>query len=134
MTDFGKNRNRSRKHLSCSIPSRLASDSFVPTRRSSSSVKRVVPGDMLILTSSYYLLRYFVLLHADNGVTLRRRRLPRDCVVFSSEALTVTQASLTGELIPVEKRPRLDLPSPEFKFDMLDNENICLGRNFGRYR
>ena len=60
------------------------------------------------------------------GLRLGGDVFPGDCVVFSSEALTVTQASLTGELIPVEKRPRLDLPSPEFKFDMLDNENICL--------
>jgi Mg2+-importing ATPase len=51
---------------------------------------------------------------------------PGDCVVFLFEALTVTQASLTGELMPVEKNPRLVLASPEFKFDILDNENICL--------
>jgi P-type Mg2+ transporter len=51
---------------------------------------------------------------------------PGDCVLLSSEALTVTQASLTGELMPVEKNPRLILPPPEFNFDIVDNENICL--------
>ena len=51
---------------------------------------------------------------------------PGDCVLFLSEALTVSQASLTGELMPVEKNPRLGLAPPEFTFDILDNENICL--------
>ena len=51
---------------------------------------------------------------------------PGDCVLFASEALTVAQASLTGELMPVEKNPRLNLPPPGFNFDILDNDNICL--------
>lgn len=51
---------------------------------------------------------------------------PGDCVLFASEGLTVAQASLTGELIPVEKCSRIGLPPPGFNFDILDNENICL--------
>jgi magnesium-transporting ATPase (P-type) len=51
---------------------------------------------------------------------------PGDCVVFLAEALTVTQASLTGELMPVEKMPRLDLPPAQFDFEILDNPNVCL--------
>jgi P-type Mg2+ transporter len=51
---------------------------------------------------------------------------PGDCVLFSAEALTVTQASLTGELMPVTKTPRYTLPPPEYVFDIVDNENICL--------
>ena len=51
---------------------------------------------------------------------------PGDCVVFLAEALTVTQASLTGELMPVEKMPRLDLPQGHFDFNILDNPNVCL--------
>ena len=49
-----------------------------------------------------------------------------DCALFLSEALTVAQASLTGELMPVEKSTRLSLPPPEYEFDIIDNENICL--------
>lgn len=51
---------------------------------------------------------------------------PGDCVLFSSEALSVAQASLTGELMPVDKTIRLALPLSEHNFDILDNENICL--------
>ena len=40
--------------------------------------------------------------------------------------MTVAQASLTGELMPVEKNTRLSLPPPEYTFDIIDNENICL--------
>ena len=43
-----------------------------------------------------------------------------------SEALTIAQASLTGELMPVDKEARLDAPPSDYKFDILDNENICL--------
>jgi Mg2+-importing ATPase len=43
-----------------------------------------------------------------------------------AEALTVTQASLTGEIMPVEKMPRLDLAPAKFDFDILDNLNVCL--------
>ncbi|KAF9517656.1 hypothetical protein BS47DRAFT_1371289 [Hydnum rufescens UP504] len=68
--------------------------------------KEVVPGDVLVLTSGDV--------------------IPGDCVLFSSEALTIAQASLTGELMPVEKAPRVVLPPPDYKFEILDNENICL--------
>jgi Mg2+-importing ATPase len=51
---------------------------------------------------------------------------PGDCVLFSAEGLTVAQASLTGELMPVDKTVRLGLPPPEYEFDIIDNENICL--------
>jgi P-type Mg2+ transporter len=40
--------------------------------------------------------------------------------------LTIAQASLTGELMPVERAPRVVLPPPDYKFEILDNENICL--------
>jgi hypothetical protein len=51
---------------------------------------------------------------------------PGDCVIFQAEAVTVSQASLTGELMPVEKSPRSELPSPLYRFDLLDNVNVCL--------
>jgi P-type Mg2+ transporter len=51
---------------------------------------------------------------------------PGDCVILSAEALTVAQASLTGELMPVDKSPRVDLPLAQFDFDILDNPNACL--------
>ncbi|KAF8524234.1 Mg-transporting ATPase [Gautieria morchelliformis] len=68
--------------------------------------KDIVPGDVLALASGDV--------------------FPGDCVLFSSEALTVTQASLTGELMPVDKAPRVDPPPLEFEFDIIDNQNICL--------
>jgi P-type Mg2+ transporter len=51
---------------------------------------------------------------------------PGDCVLLSSEALSVTQALLTGESIPVEKNVRFTVPGSDYRFDLLDNENICL--------
>lgn len=85
----------------------------------------IVPGDVLILTSSYSLSFLDV-----SELTVRMNTggdvFPGDCVLFSSEALSVAQASLTGELIPVEKTIRLALPLSEHNFDILDNENICL--------
>jgi Mg2+-importing ATPase len=44
-----------------------------------------------------------------------------------AEGLTVAQASLTGELMPIEKTVRLVLAPPDVVFDIIDNENICLG-------
>ncbi|KIK92577.1 hypothetical protein PAXRUDRAFT_147003 [Paxillus rubicundulus Ve08.2h10] len=51
---------------------------------------------------------------------------PGDCVLISSEALTVTQASLTGELVPVDKNIRLSAAADSETFHLLNNENICL--------
>ena len=51
---------------------------------------------------------------------------PGDCVLFMSEGLTVAQASLTGEMIPVDKTTRLGLPSANYNFDIIHNDNICL--------
>lgn len=68
--------------------------------------KEVVPGDVVLLSSGDV--------------------FPGDCVLFSAEGLTVAQASLTGELMPVEKTVRLGLPPPEYEFNIIDNENICL--------
>ena len=51
---------------------------------------------------------------------------PGDCVLFAAEALTVSQASLTGELMPVDKTPREYLPESDYNFDIIDNQNICL--------
>jgi Mg2+-importing ATPase len=68
--------------------------------------KQVVPGDVLAVASGDV--------------------FPGDCVLISSEALTVTQASLTGELIPIEKTVRLVAAPQQEVFNLLDNENVCL--------
>lgn len=68
--------------------------------------KEVVPGDVLLFTSGDV--------------------FPGDCVVLSAEALSVAQASLTGELMPVDKSPRVDLEQSHVDFDLLDNQNVCL--------
>lgn len=46
--------------------------------------------------------------------------------MISSEALTVAQASLTGELMPVEKTVRLTAPLQSDAFHLLNNDNVCL--------
>ena len=51
---------------------------------------------------------------------------PGDCVLFMSEGLTVAQASLTGEMIPVDKTTRLGPPPANYDFDIIHNDNICL--------
>jgi Mg2+-importing ATPase len=51
---------------------------------------------------------------------------PGDSVVLTSSSLTVSQASLTGELMPMDKSARLSPAPPDFPFDILDSENICL--------
>ncbi|KIJ07693.1 hypothetical protein PAXINDRAFT_173345 [Paxillus involutus ATCC 200175] len=51
---------------------------------------------------------------------------PGDCALISSESLTVTQASLTGELMPVDKNVRLSAAADSETFHLLNNENICL--------
>ena len=43
-----------------------------------------------------------------------------------SESLTVAQASLTGEMIPVDKTARLGPPPANYNFDIIHNDNICL--------
>ena len=51
---------------------------------------------------------------------------PGDSVLFMSEGLTVAQASLTGEMIPVDKTTRLGPPPDNYNFDIIHNDNICL--------
>ena len=51
---------------------------------------------------------------------------PGDSVLFMSEGLTVAQASLTGEMIPVDKTTRLGPPPANYNFDIIHNDNICL--------
>lgn len=51
---------------------------------------------------------------------------PGDCVVVSAEALTITQASLTGEALPVEKVARLTTLDETQPFHLLENHNVCL--------
>ena len=83
----------------------------------------VVAGDVLVLTSEYFIIPPSPPVLCVNTWAHDRwwRRLSR-------RALTVSQASLAGELMPVKEKPTTwPLPTPpEFTFDMLDNENICL--------
>jgi P-type Mg2+ transporter len=86
--------------------------------------KDVVPGDILAFTSTQY--SYQFAFHAIFHMCLGGDVFPGDCVIIAAEGVTVTQASLTGELMPVEKSARLDLPPGQFDFDILDNLNVCL--------
>ncbi|KAG1751439.1 Mg-transporting ATPase [Suillus paluster] len=68
--------------------------------------RHVVPGDIIAVTSGDV--------------------FPGDCVLILAEAITITQASLTGEMMPIEKTVRLAAARPEEKLDLLHNDNVCL--------
>ena len=87
--------------------------------------KEVVPGDVLVLTGILH-SSFFILLYTNNGVSAGGDVFPGDCALFMSEGLTVAQASLTGEMIPVDKTTRLGPPPANYSFDIIHNDNICL--------
>ncbi|KIK46770.1 hypothetical protein CY34DRAFT_800114 [Suillus luteus UH-Slu-Lm8-n1] len=66
----------------------------------------VVPGDIIAVTSGDV--------------------FPGDCILITAEAVTITQASLTGEMMPIEKTVRLAAPLPGETLDLLHNDNVCL--------
>ncbi|KAL4064158.1 hypothetical protein V8B97DRAFT_1876143 [Scleroderma yunnanense] len=68
--------------------------------------KQVVPGDIIAVASGDV--------------------FPGDSVLISSEALTITQASLTGELMPIDKTVRLTAAPESESFHLLNNDNVCL--------
>lgn len=68
--------------------------------------RNVVPGDIISVTSGDV--------------------FPGDCVLITAEAITITQASLTGEIMPIEKTVRLAAPRPGETLDLLHNDNVCL--------
>lgn len=51
---------------------------------------------------------------------------PGDCIVISAEALSVSQASLTGEILPIDKVVRVTAVDESEPFHLLDNHNVCL--------
>ena len=87
--------------------------------------KEVVPGDVLVLTGILHASFIFPL-YTNNEVSSGGDVFPGDCVLFMSEGLTVAQASLTGEMIPVDKTTRLGPPPADYNFDIIHNDNICL--------
>ncbi|KAG1790502.1 Mg-transporting ATPase [Suillus plorans] len=68
--------------------------------------RSVVPGDIIAVTSGDV--------------------FPGDCVLITAEAITITQASLTGEVMPIEKTVRLAAPRPGQTLNLLHNDNVCL--------
>lgn len=70
-------------------------------------LRRIVPGDVIAVASGDV--------------------FPGDCIVVSAEALTVTQASLTGEILPIDKTVRVKTLDESEPFHLLDNRNVCLG-------
>ena len=87
--------------------------------------RHVVPGDIIAVTSR---LLPFTSHHV--GLTLRSviggDVFPGDCVLIVAEAITITQASLTGEMMPIDKTVRLAAARPGEKLDLLHNDNVCL--------
>ncbi|KAG9315865.1 Mg-transporting ATPase [Chiua virens] len=69
-------------------------------------LRHVVPGDIVAVASGDV--------------------FPGDCIVISAESLTVTQASLTGEILPIDKFVRVTAADASEPFHLLDNLNICL--------
>ena len=88
--------------------------------------KQVVPGDVLVLTGiilhTYFYFCFILTMRVSAGGDV----FPGDSVLFMSEGLTVAQASLTGEMIPVDKTTRLGPPPDNYNFDIIHNDNICL--------
>lgn len=88
--------------------------------------KEVVPGDVLVLTgilhSFFYVFFFILIMRISAGGDV----FPGDSVLFLAEGLTVAQASLTGEMIPVDKTTRLGSPPANYNFDIIHNDNICL--------
>lgn len=68
--------------------------------------KLIVPGDVIAVASGDV--------------------FPGDCVLISSEALAIAQASLTGELMPIDKTIRLAPAAESDTFHLLNNDNVCL--------
>ncbi|KAG0700830.1 Mg-transporting ATPase [Suillus ampliporus] len=68
--------------------------------------RHVVPGDIVAVTSGDV--------------------FPGDCVLILAEAITITQASLTGEVMPIDKTVRLAAARPGERLDLLQNDNVCL--------
>lgn len=88
--------------------------------------KEVVPGDVLAITSSCLLLSSLPIHHRRWSPCAGGDVFAGDCVLIASSALMITQASLTGEIMPINKTVRM-LPEQEGdSFDLLDNENVCL--------
>jgi len=69
-------------------------------------LRNVVPGDVVSVASGDV--------------------FPGDCLLISAEALTVSQASLTGEMLPVDKLIRTSAADDSEPFHLLDNHNVCL--------
>jgi Mg2+-importing ATPase len=75
--------------------------------------KEVVPGDVLVLTGILHSSFYFCVI-LTMRVSTGGDIFPGECVLFMSESLTVAQASLTGEMIPVDKTTRLGPPPANY--------------------
>ncbi|KAF8546738.1 Mg-transporting ATPase [Imleria badia] len=69
-------------------------------------LRHVVPGDVVAVASGDV--------------------FPGDSVIISAEALAITQASLTGEILPIDKFVRVTAADESDPFHLLDNHNICL--------
>jgi P-type Mg2+ transporter len=80
--------------------------------------KDVVSGDILF-TSTLIIIPSSLITPSKFALVLGGNIFLGDCVILSAEAVTVFQASLTGELMPVDKGVRLDLPPPQYTFDLL---------------
>lgn len=88
--------------------------------------KQVVPGDVLVLTGIILHTSLYFCFILTMRVSAGGDVFPGDSVLFMSEGLTVAQASLTGEMIPVDKTTRLGPPPDNYNFDIIHNDNICL--------
>ncbi|KAF8443023.1 Mg-transporting ATPase [Boletus edulis BED1] len=69
-------------------------------------LRHIVPGDVVAVASGDV--------------------FPGDCVVISAEAMAVTQASLTGEMLPIDKAVCVTAMDESEQFHLLDNRNVCL--------
>lgn len=85
-------------------------------------LRHIVPGDIIAVASTLFHTH----ITSQSNYLTGGDVFPGDCVVISAEALAVTQASLTGEVLPIDKVVR-DTPVDESEsFHLLDNHNVCL--------
>lgn len=86
-------------------------------------LRHIVPGDVVAVTSTPI---YTHISSQDSTIFIGGDVFPGDCVVISAEALSVTQASLTGEIMPIDKLVRVTAVDASEPFHLLDNHNVCL--------
>lgn len=87
-------------------------------------LRHIIPGDVVTVASTLFHTR--VISKPKTQTFIGGDVFPGDCILISAEALTVSQASLTGEMLPIDKCVRATVVDESEPFHLLDNHNVCL--------